>query len=346
MEYTLSDIARIVDGRLIGNAEKAIQGTAGFEAAGEDEITYAGSAEYLKQIEHSHAGAVIVPKDFESSIKNLVLVDNPRIAFNKLSLMFAPKSEPIAGKRSEIHIGSNFSCGKEGTMGPFVTIGDDVIIGDRVKIHANVFIGNQVHIKDDVEIFPNVTILHGCKIGNRVIINAGSVIGSDGFGFEPDGEGYVKIHHTGIVQIDDDVEIGAVNTIDRGTNGRTWIKKGVKTDNLVHIGHNVVVGENTLFVSQVGIAGSTIVGKHVILAGKVGVGQHLSIGDNVTVGPKGGVAQSIPDGQVVSGYPTMPHKSWLRMTRIMPELPELKRKISRLEKIVDQLKGSETSDEN
>ena len=344
MEYTLSDISKMVNGRLIGDGTKTIQGTAGFEVAGESEITYAGSPSYLKLIAASQAGAVIVPEDFQSSAKNLIQVENPRIAFNTLSLIFAPKKEPVVGNTPEIHIGSNFIYGKDASIGPFVTIGDDVRIGDRVTLHANVFIGNQVHIGDDVEIFPNVTILNGCKIGSRVIINAGSVIGSDGFGFEADGDAYVKIHHTGIVQIDDDVEIGALTTIDRGTTGRTWIKKGVKTDNLVHIGHNVVVGENTLLVAQVGISGSTTVGKNVVLAGKVGVAGHITIGDNVTVGAKGGVAQSIPGEAIVSGYPTMPHKTWLRMTRVLPDLPDLKKKISRLEKQVNQLMGSGSPD--
>ena len=345
MKYTLSDVAKIVEGHVIGDGAKIIFGTAGFEAADENEITYAGSSSYLRLIEVSPAGAVIVPKEFHSNAKNLIQVDNPRIAFNKLSLLFAPKNKPVRGKKSEIHIGNNFTCGKDGSIGPFVTIGDDVTIGDRVTLHANVFIGNQVQIGDDTEIFPNVTILNGCKVGNRVIINAGSVIGSDGFGFEPDGEAYVKIHHTGIVQIDDDVEIGASTTIDRGTNGRTWIKKGVKTDNLVHIGHNAVIGENTLLVSQVGISGSVTVGKHVILAGKVGVAQHLDIGDNVIVGPKGGVTKSIPAGETVSGYPTMPHKIWARVSLIIPTLPELKKKISKLEKQVNQLINSDGSDE-
>ena len=345
MRWTLSDIAKMVDGQVLGDGTKVIAGTAGFETAGNDEITYAGSAAYVKQISGSAAGAVLVPRDVAPSDKNLVLVDNPRIAFNRLSLMFAPKDAPVSGDAASRHVGENFVCGKDGIFGPFVTIGDDVCMGNRVKIHANVFIGNQVTLGDDVEIFPNVTLLNGCKIGNRVIIKAGSVIGSDGFGFELSENGYVKIHHTGIVQIDDDVEIGALTTVDRGTNGRTWIKKGAKTDNLVHIGHNVVVGENTLLVAQVGISGSTAVGDNVILAGKVGVAGHLTIGDNVTVGPKGGVAKSIPAGETVSGYPTMPHKVWARASLIVPTLPDLKKKIAKLEKQVSQLLENEKKDQ-
>jgi UDP-3-O-[3-hydroxymyristoyl] glucosamine N-acyltransferase len=346
MEFSLSEIAEMVQGEIAGDPSRVIRGTAGFEASREADITYAGNAEYLKQVEHSKAGAVLVPVGFECPGKNLVRVENPRLAFNTLSLRFAPPKTPITGLESRIHMGKNFIRGAGVSIGPFVTLGDDVSLGDRVVLHANVFIGNQVQIGDDVEIFPHVTILNGCKIGNRVIINAGSVIGSDGFGFEPNGEQYIKINHFGIVQIDEDVEIGACNTIDRGTTGKTWVMKGVKTDNLVHIGHNVVVGENTLLVSQVGISGSVTIGKHVVLAGKVGVAGHLTIGDNVVAGAKAGIAKSIPDGETVSGYPTMPHGLWLRVVNILPTLPELKKKISRLEKIVNRLVQPDTSNKS
>ena len=337
MEFLLSDIAEIVGGKILGDPSRIIRGTAGFEAAGAEDITYAGNAQYLKLLDGSRAGAILVPVEFSTPGKTLIQVDNPRIAFNKLSLIFAPKKTPVSGLPAEIHTGRNFVSGKEVSIGPFVTLGDDVVLGDRVVIHSNVSIGHQVCIGDDAEIFPNVTILNGCKIGNRVIIKAGSAIGSDGYGFEPEGDHLVKINHFGIVQIDDDVEIGACNTVDRGTTGKTWIQKGVKTDNLVHIGHNVVVGENTRFVAQVGISGSTTIGKQVLLAGKVGVSGHLTIGDGVVVGPKGGITKSIPAGEVVSGYPTMPHSLWLRVVSVIPTLPELKKKISRLEKAVNSL---------
>lgn len=169
-------------------------------------------------------------------------------------------------------------------------------------------------------------------LGNRVIIHAGSVIGSDGFGFAPDGEMYVKIPHSGMVQIDDDVEIGAGNAIDRATFGRTWIRQGVKTDNLVHIAHNVTVGENTIIVAQVGIAGSTTVGRHVILAGQAGISGHLDIGDNAVVGPQAGIVKSIKPGETVSGTPGMPHKLWLRAQSIVAGLPGMRKKIAELEK--------------
>jgi UDP-3-O-[3-hydroxymyristoyl] glucosamine N-acyltransferase len=166
-----------------------------------------------------------------------------------------------------------------------------------------------------------------------VTIHPGTVIGSDGYGFVPDSGRFHKIPQIGVVQIDDDVEIGACNTIDRATFGRTWIQRGVKTDNLVHIAHNVIIGEDSVIVAQVGIAGSTTIGHHAILAGQAGISGHLTIGSHVTVGPMTGVGKSISDGEVVSsGSPSMPHRTWLRVQRVIPALPEMKKKIAALEK--------------
>jgi UDP-3-O-[3-hydroxymyristoyl] glucosamine N-acyltransferase len=196
-------------------------------------------------------------------------------------------------------------------------------------------IGDKVSIGNDCTIYPNATILERCVIADRVIIHSGTVIGSDGFGFAPDGKSYYKIIHTGNVQIDDDVEIGANNTIDRATFGTTRIGRGVKTDNLVHIAHNVVVGENTVLVAQVGISGSVTIGKNVIMAGQAGVAGHLTIGDGATVGPQTGVGKPVPDGQIVSsGIPEMPHRLWLRVQRLIPKLPDLSKRLSKMEKKV------------
>jgi UDP-3-O-[3-hydroxymyristoyl] glucosamine N-acyltransferase len=176
------------------------------------------------------------------------------------------------------------------------------------------------------------------------VIHAGSVIGSDGFGFASDGDRYHKIPQTGIVRIDDDVEIGACNTIDRATFGKTWIKRGVKTDNLVHIAHNVEVGEDTVLVAQVGISGSVTIGNHAILAGQAGVAQHLTIGNRATVGGQAGIIKSIPDGEVISGSPGMPHRVWLRVSNILPKLPDLTRHLknmeNRIRELEDRLKGT------
>jgi UDP-3-O-[3-hydroxymyristoyl] glucosamine N-acyltransferase len=191
-----------------------------------------------------------------------------------------------------------------------------------------------------------VTVRERCIIGKRVIIHPGTVIGSDGFGFAKDGAEYYKIPQVGIVQIDDDVEIGAGNTIDRAALGRTWLQRGVKTDNLVHIAHNVTVGEDSILVAQVGVSGSTSIGKRVTLAGQVGVVGHITIGDDAIAGAKTGISGNVPARQVVSGYPHMPHRDWLKSSRTITKLPEMRMtlkkledKVERLESMLQELKG-------
>jgi len=333
MQVPLTIIAGLVQGHIIGDSDRMISDAAPFELADAHEISVAGSAKYLKKMADCSAAAILVPRDTRDKDHNLVQVDNPMVAFAKVMQYFHPPLQP----RSAIHpgavIGKEFKCGQNVTIGPLVVIGDQVTIGAQVWLHPGVVIGNHVTIGNGVTIHPNVTLLERCTIGNRVIIHSGTVIGSDGFGYAPDGKCYHKIPHTGIVQIDDDVEIGANNTIDRASFGKTHIGRGVKTDNLVHVAHNVLVGENTILVAQVGISGSVTIGKNAILAGQAGVAGHLTIGDGATVGPQTGVGKSVPDGQIVSsGIPQMPHRLWLRVQRFIPKLPEFSKTLAGLEK--------------
>jgi UDP-3-O-[3-hydroxymyristoyl] glucosamine N-acyltransferase len=337
-QVPLSEIARMVNGSIIGDTEKMIRTAGPFETAESDMITVAGSARFLKQIAGSRAGAVLVPRDFQLETRTLVQVDQPMVAFAKVMQFFYPPAPPPIGVHRSAVIGEKFSTGDQVAVGPHVVIGDEVTLGDRVWLQAGVVIGDQVSIGNDVVIYPNVTVLQGCVIADRVIIHAGTVIGSDGFGFAPDGRAYHKIPHTGSVQIDDDVEIGANNTIDRATFGKTVIGRGVKTDNLVHIAHNVVIGQNSVLVAQVGISGSVTIGKNAILAGQAGVAGHLHIGDGATVGPQTGVGKSVADGQIVSsGIPQMPHRLWLRVQRLIPKLPEFSKKLAVFEKRLQTL---------
>ncbi|MGB2929443.1 MAG: UDP-3-O-(3-hydroxymyristoyl)glucosamine N-acyltransferase [Desulfobacterales bacterium] len=341
MELPLATIAEVVNGEIKGDKNKKICGVAPFDDASGDEITFAGNAKFLKKIDETDAGAVIVPRDFQASTKNILQVDNPQLAFAMVLNLFYPPLKPEPGISSYANIGKNFVCGREASIAPCVVIGNNVTVGHRIALHPSVVIGDNVVIGNHVQIYPNVTILERCTIGNRVIIHAGTVIGSDGFGFTPDGKKYYKIPHTGIVRIDDDVEIGAGNTIDRATFGKTWIKSGVKTDNLVHIAHNVTVGENSLLVAQVGISGSVTIGKNAILAGQAGVVGHLTIGDNVTIGAQAGVAKSVSSDEIVSGSPAITHRLWLRVQKILPRLPELKKKLEEIEKRLKKIERSE-----
>ncbi len=338
MKVPLSKIARLVQGRVIGDSDRMIGDAAPFELAGAYEITAAGSAKFLKKITDCNAAAILVSRDISDKDHNFVQVDNPMVAFAKVMQYFHPPAQPQSAIHPSAVIGKDFKCGQNVAIGPMVVIGDHVTVGDQVWLHPGAVIGSHVIIGNDVTIHPNVTILERCTIGNRVIIHSGSVIGSDGFGYAPDGRCYYKIPHTGIVQIDDDAEIGANNTIDRATFGKTLIGQGVKTDNLVHVAHNVIVGQNTVLVAQVGISGSVTIGKNAILAGQAGIAGHLTIGDGATVGPQTGVGKSVPDGQIVSsGIPEMPHRLWLRVQRFIPKLPEFSKKLSGLEKRLKML---------
>ncbi|MBU1171052.1 MAG: UDP-3-O-(3-hydroxymyristoyl)glucosamine N-acyltransferase [Proteobacteria bacterium] len=327
MDMTLAVIAEKLGGRLSGDGHKIITGMASFDQAMESELCFADDSRYLVRLGETKAAAVLVPEEALNLSGNLIYVKNPRMAFVSLSRLFNPG--PVI--RDRIHpsvcVGNHVSWGKNVELRSGVVIGDKVSLGSRVLIYPNVVIGDGVILGDDVMIYPNVTILDRCVIGSRVTIHAGTVIGSDGFGFVPEGQQYTKIPHTGIVRIGDDVEIGASNTIDRGTHGETRIKNGVKTDNLVHVGHNVEVGENTLLVAQVGIAGSSVIGDHVILAGQVGVSGHLTIGNNAVIGPKAGVIKSVDAGAVLSGVPAIPHKQWMKAQIVVSQLPELKKKL-------------------
>ncbi|GAB6097881.1 UDP-3-O-(3-hydroxymyristoyl)glucosamine N-acyltransferase [Desulfatiferula olefinivorans] len=336
MSMTLASIAEMLGGRLKGDQHHTITGVAAFEQAGPFDICFAESAPYLTRIADIRAGAVLVPDDAGDLPGNVIYVAHPRMAFVRLSGHFNPGPCVEPRIHASVCLGRQVTLGGPVDLGPGVVIGDRVTVGDRVRIYPNVVIGDGVILGDDVIIYPNVTIQDRCVIGSRVTIHAGTVIGSDGFGFVPDGERYLKIPHKGIVRIGDDVEIGANNTVDRGTHGETWIMNGVKTDNLVHVGHNVVVGENTLLVAQVGIAGSAVIGNHVILAGQVGVAGHLIIGNNAIIGPKAGVLKSVEENAVMSGIPAMPHKQWMKAQTVAARLPELKKRLGRLEKIVNE----------
>ena len=346
MSIRLGDIAERVSGELIGDPQCAISGASPLEEAEEGQITFAEKGSSLKHVSQTRASAVIVPRGFTHPDVNIVRVDNPRLAFAMALQCIYPPARPQPGIHASAIVGRDCSIGKGAGIAAGVVLGDGVTVGEGVILHPNVVIGNNVMIGHETIIHPNASVMERCRIGSRVIIHAGTVIGSDGFGFVFDQGRYRKMPQVGIVQIDDDVEIGANNTIDRGTMGKTWIKTGVKTDNLVHIAHNVTIGEHSVIVAQVGIAGSTTIGRHAVIAGQAGIGGHLTLGDQVTVGPQCGVAQSVPDKQIVSGTTlAMAHGTWLRLQKVLPELPTLFKKMQTLEKRLTPSanKDSETS---
>ncbi|MBR9982382.1 MAG: UDP-3-O-(3-hydroxymyristoyl)glucosamine N-acyltransferase [Desulfatitalea sp.] len=345
MSMPLHQIEKLVGGRLCGQAECLIHSAAPIGAAEPGQITFAEKGPGLKRLGQTRASAVLVPSGTTDPERNLIEVDNPRLAFARVVATLHPLRRPAPGCHPSAVVGQDCRLGANVSIGAGVVIGDRVTLGDGVVLHPLVVVSDDVTIGKDTIVYPHVSILERCIIGERAIIHSGTVIGSDGYGFVQDGGRHHKINQIGIVRIDDDVEIGANNTIDRAAFGETWVQTGVKTDNMVHIAHNVVVGAHTLLVAQVGISGSTTIGHHAILAGQAGISGHLTIGNGAIVGPQTGVGKSVPDGQVVSGgIAAMPHRTWLRLQPILPQLPDLQKKLRDLEKRLAALESPTAPD--
>ncbi len=339
IERSLRELADHVGGRVAGDGDITITGINSIEQAKEGQITFISNPKYLPMVNTTEASAIIVPPDIKECKKPLLCIENPYLAYAKVATLFHESPYQARGIDEKAVIGKGAEIGKDVSIYPLVYVGDNARIGDRVSLLPGVYIGDDVSIGEDTIIHSNVSIREGCRIGDRVIIHCGTVIGSDGFGFAKDGKRSYKIPQIGIVQIDDDVEIGANNAIDRASLGKTWIKRGVKTDNLVQIGHNVIVGEDTILVAGVAIAGSTEIGNHVTLAGQVGVAGHIKIGENVVVGGQSGVTKDIQPNQVVSGTPCIPHREWLKSQIIVTKLPKMRKVLSELESRVKKVEA-------
>lgn len=339
MEKSLKELATLLGGKVIGDENAVVSSLGTLDEATEGQITFLANPKYVGKVATTRATAVIVSHGAERYGRNVIEVKNPYLAFAKLLSLFHVKPIVPGGVMSGAFIGENVSLGEGITVYPGAYVGDGVKLGNGTVLHPGAVLYAGVEVGENTILHANVTVREGCRIGNRVIIHSGVVIGSDGFGYAPDGKGYQKIPQIGIVVIEDDVEIGACTTIDRAALGLTLIRKGTKIDNLVQIAHNCVIGENCIIVSQTGISGSTKLGEHVTIGGQVGIVGHLEIGDNVMVGAKSGVHNSIPSGQILSGYPAFPHKEWLRAASTFPKLPELRKAVNTLEKKVQELEA-------
>jgi UDP-3-O-[3-hydroxymyristoyl] glucosamine N-acyltransferase len=335
----LKELADMLGAELTGPAEVDIRGAAGIHEAGEGQITFVAGKKELKDLELSRASAAMVPLDTPALHLPLLRVKNPRLAFARTLELFYVKPYQASGISEKAAIGANVVIGAEPSIHPFVVLADDVKIGERVTVYPGVSIGKGSVVDDDSVIHANASIRENVRIGKRVIVNSGAVIGGDGFGFVIDNGRHHKIPQVGGVIIEDDVEIGANSTIDRATLGNTVVKQGTKIDNLVHIAHNVTVGEHCLLVAQVGISGSCTIGNWVALGGQVGVADHVIIGDRVMASGQTGIIKDVEPGQVVGGTYAMPQKDWLKVQSVLPKLPELKKLVAELEKQINELKG-------
>jgi len=338
MEKTLKELAELVGGVVVGDPAILIRGVAGVKEAEEGEITFIANPKYLPLLPHSRASAAILSakEAVEAKIPS-IRVENPYLAFAKVLRLFSENSYQPCGIHPTACIDPSAMIGEQVSIHPFAVIGRQVRIGNRVQVYSGAFIGDFSHIGDGCIIYPNVTIYHHTVIGSSVIIHANTVIGSDGFGYVWNGEEHYKIPQVGRVVIEDGVEIGAGCTIDRGTMGDTVIRRGTKIDNLVQIAHNVVIGESSIIVSQVGISGSTELGKRVTLGGQVGVAGHLKIGDNATVAAKSGVSKNVPPNSLMAGPIARPIQEWRRSEASLRRLPELVEKIRKLQQKVQEL---------
>jgi UDP-3-O-[3-hydroxymyristoyl] glucosamine N-acyltransferase len=343
MEFTAATIAGFLKGEIEGNPDIKVNTIAKIEEGIEGALSFLANPKYEHYIYDTKSSVVLVNRTFVPSASigaTLIRVENSYEAFASL-LRLVDQARP---RKKGIHpaaiIETSAKVGSDVFIGPYTYIGENCIIGDGCSIYPHVYIGDNTRLGNNCTLNPGVKIYHDCLLGEGCIIHAGSVIGSDGFGFAPQSDNeYMKIPQLGNVVLEDHVEIGANVTIDRATMGSTIIRKGVKLDNLIQIGHNVEVGENTVMAAQTGISGSTKIGKNCMFGGQVGLAGHLKIADGTKIGAQGGILGDVKEeNTVILGSPAIELKQYLRSTVVFKKLPEMKVKIDSLEKEIESLK--------
>ncbi|OPY85374.1 MAG: UDP-3-O-acylglucosamine N-acyltransferase [Smithella sp. PtaU1.Bin162] len=337
MKLTLKEIALFLGGTIIGDDTVIIENIRPMDEAGERDITFLANNKYAKQLKTTGASAIIAAPGTEAAGKNLVIVPDPYAAFGRLLVLFYPQEHGQCGISPDAYIEKDAAVSPDACVFPRAFISRGAKIAKGAVIYPGVFIGRNVTIGENSILYANVTVYAGSQIGKRVILHSGVVIGGDGFGFAAPGKDNYKIPQVGFVQIDDDVEIGANSTVDRGTLGKTWIGRNVKIDNLVQIAHNVVIGENSVITAQVGISGSAKLGKNVIIGGQTGIVGHITIGDNVMIAAGSGIHKEIESGQIVAGRPQLPYRQWLKVEASRVKLPEIKAALEELKRKVEKL---------
>ena len=343
MEFSAKQIAQFVQGVIEGDENATVNTFAKIEDGKPGAISFLSNPKYTHYIYDTESSIVLVDKSVElekPTKATLIKVDNAYECVAKLLQLYESMKPTKTGIDSLAFISPSAKIGENVYIGAFAYIGDNVVIGDGCQIYPNVVICENAKVGNDCLFYPNVTIYHDCHVGNRVTLHAGSVVGSDGFGFAPSENGYDKIPQIGIVTIENDVEIGANTCIDRSTMGSTYVRKGVKLDNLVQIAHNTDIGANTVMSAQVGIAGSTKVGQWCMFGGQVGIAGHITIGNKVFLGAQSGVPSSLKDDQTLIGTPPMEKLPYFKSQAIFQKLPDLYKQIQKLQKEVDELKKS------
>jgi UDP-3-O-[3-hydroxymyristoyl] glucosamine N-acyltransferase len=327
MKFTAEQISGILEGEVVGNPNAEVSKLSKIEEGAEGSLTFLSNKKYNNYIYTTKATITIVNKTFvpEGEITTtLIKVDDAYLAFSKLLEFYNQAKSNKVGIEQPSVISENVKYGDNFYLGSFAYIGTNVIMGDNVKIHPNCFIGDNVVIGNNVTIFAGAIVFSETEIGNNVAVHSGAVLGGDGFGFAPNPDGtYSKIPQIGNLIIEDNVNIGAGTTIDRATMGSTIIRKGVKLDNQIQVGHNVEIGENTVIAAQTGIAGSTKIGKNCMIGGQVGFAGHITVGNNVHIQGKTGVTKSVKDGEILQGNPAMSYKEYYKSYVHFKNLPTI-----------------------
>jgi UDP-3-O-[3-hydroxymyristoyl] glucosamine N-acyltransferase len=333
----LSDLAARLGCSVRGDGSVEVARVSGIEEAGPGDLTFVANPRYAALLASTRATAAIVAPELETPLPSL-LSKNPYLAFARAVALLHPKPQPPAGIHPTAQVGSAAVLGEGVHLGAYAVVGARVSIGARSVLHPHVVVYDDAAIGEDCELHSGVQLREACRLGHRVVIQNGAVIGSDGFGFAKDDAGrYQKIPQRGIVVIEDDVEIGALTAIDRAALRETRIGRGSKLDNLVQVGHSVTLGEDTVLAGQVGIAGSTKIGHRVTLAGQVGVAGHLSVGDGVVASAQTGIPHDVAPGAFVSGYPAIENRDWLKASAVFARLPKLQKRVREIERQIAEL---------
>lgn len=342
MEFSAQQIAGLVEGTIEGNPEVKVNDFAKIEEGRPGCISFLANPKYTNFLYETESSIVLVNKDFklEGETKaTLIRVDNAYETVAKLLTLYESMKPKKKGISSLAFIDPTAQVGKDCYIGPFVYIGEGAVVGDGCILHAHATIGSHTAIGNHTEIYSNAVIYHDCKVGNNCILHAGCVIGADGFGFAPAADGYEKIPQIGIVTIEDNVEIGANTCIDRSTMGSTYIRKGVKLDNLVQIAHNDDIGANTVMSAQVGVAGSTKIGEWCMFGGQAGIAGHATIASYTKAGAQSGIANDVKkENTNVMGYPAIDYNNFWRSSVVFRKLPDLNKQIYQMEKEIEALK--------
>ena len=331
MEKSLKEIAELIGGFIAPENENIIiTGLENIEGALRGDLIFAIEP-HLEEAKSSKASAAIIPLEAENFPIPSIRSADPKAAFAKLLEIFTPKLKFKTGVSEKAHIGNNVKIAENVTVMPFAVIDDNAEIESGAVIYSNVYVGQFAKIGANTILYPNVTVREYCSVGKNCVIHPSAVIGADGFGFTTKDGIHTKMPQVGNVVIEDDVEVGALVGIDRAAMGSTVIGHGTKIDNLVHIGHNCKLGANCLVVAQTGLSGSTIVGDNVTFGGQVGTSGHLTVGSNSVFAARTGISKSIPEGSFCAGFPIQSHTDWLKTQAAIRQLPELIKKVRKLE---------------